>query len=262
MATPQETYRELLGTLGAPAVNALFPNDFEVYMMALELVDSRGDSKNYFSFPVLPDQIIKSEKHITSVKKTMGGVVSLTNNTFVPEDITINGNFGRNFKVLIGRDNRSFRGININQNTAKEAGIKNVPEFDASVKTGYGCTKILQNIHAQSVMLDSYGKPHRLYFYNPTLGEAHLVETVSLTLRQDKGSSNAMWGYSLVIKTLAIADDIKNIPKSSLTKVMTIGLIQKGLNIVSKDAKSFISDGRLKLYDNIIETVNLKFITK
>lgn len=48
-------------SIGIEAVSRLYPNDFEVYMVALELTDSQDNMIDYLVFPVLPDAITKTE---------------------------------------------------------------------------------------------------------------------------------------------------------------------------------------------------------
>jgi hypothetical protein len=200
-------------------------------MLTLELVNSEGDIADYFCFPVMPDSITKTEQEITNVRKTAGGVVSFTTSSFTPQDLSISGNFGRSFKVLLGNDLIDFKAFGESLGNFKENGFNNVvTPFNVKVKTGYGCTKILQNIVNKSKNVDALNKPYRLFLHNPTLGEAYLVEKMSLTLKQDKSSSNMMWGYSLNFKIIGDAKSIGYANKSSLGKVLGKGVLQKTIN--------------------------------
>ena len=240
----QSKFRELLAVAGRPAVGALFPSEFEVYMMTLELLDSEKNVADYFSFPVLPDDITKSEPELTNVKKTAGGVVSLTTNTFTPQDITINGTFGRSFKVLIGRDLIDFRAFSSSLKALGKGNINGLSNpFDISIKTGYGCTKLLQYIVDKSTKLDDKGKPYTLFFHNPTLGESYLVEKMMLTLRMDKNTSNRMWGYSLSLKILAPGNVIGELGQSSLINTLSLGVLQKGFNILGSNIGELVRSG-------------------
>ena len=64
-----ERQRSLLTSIGRAGLNALFPNDFEFYMVALELVDSESRTIEYFSFPILPSNIREQSTPITNIKK-------------------------------------------------------------------------------------------------------------------------------------------------------------------------------------------------
>jgi len=245
-------YRNFIDNIGREALGALFPKDFEVYMMGLELVDSDGDTVDYFLFPVMPQNISKSEPELTNIKKTAGGISILSTNNFIPETVSINGDFGRTFKVLIGSALVDFKalGIKLLKNskgiTAGTVARALIP-FSRSVKTGYGCTKIMQGILKKSVTVDYKGQPHRLYFHNPTLGEAHLVEKESFSLTMDEGSSNRVWQYSLSLTTIATIGDVR--PKkriSSLQTMLVLSKLQQGANIFAKGAKVAISENSAK----------------
>ena len=145
-------FRELLLQSGRSTVNALFPEEFEAYIMTLELVDSQGKIADYFSFPVLPNDITKTEPELTNIKKSAGGVTSFTTNTFTPQDITINGNFGRAFKMLVGREVINFNAFGASVQSLSKT-IEN--PFDIKIKTGFGCTKLLQSIVTKSNKLDN-----------------------------------------------------------------------------------------------------------
>ncbi|HQF50625.1 MAG TPA: hypothetical protein PK588_07635, partial [Paludibacteraceae bacterium] len=47
--------------LGRGVLHQIYPNDFEYYMLALELVDGANNTIDYFVFPVMPSAIVKSE---------------------------------------------------------------------------------------------------------------------------------------------------------------------------------------------------------
>jgi|SRR5690554_616174 len=235
MATEaSKRFRELIASLGRPTLGALFPGEFEVYMMTLELVDSSGDTADYFSFPVMPDEIVKSEVEVTNVKKTAGGTISLVSNTYTPEDITLTGNFGRSFKVLIGTELIDFKAFGQSFKALKGGNLSELQNpFDAKIKTGYGCTKLLQNIAQKSLSLDDKGKPYKLFLYNPSLGESYLVEKSSLVLRMDKNTNNRMWGYSITFQVLAPSDLLGTVGASSLLKTLGMGALQGGVNILA-----------------------------
>ena len=162
-------YREFIDTAGRETLGALFPTEFEVYMMGLELVDSDGDTVEYFLFPVMPKNISKSEPELTNLKKTAGGISILSTTTFVPETITIGGDFGRSFKVLLGNTLLDFKalGVDLLKNTKNVTGgqvLRTLNPFSKTIKTGYACTKILQGILKKSVTVDDKGQPYRMYF--------------------------------------------------------------------------------------------------
>ena len=250
-------YREFIDTAGRETLGALFPTEFEVYMMGLELVDSDGDTVEYFLFPVMPKNISKSEPELTNLKKTAGGISILSTTTFVPETITIGGDFGRSFKVLLGNTLLDFKalGVDLLKNPKNVTGgqvLRTLNPFSKTIKTGYACTKILQGILKKSVTVDDKGQPYRMYFHNPTLGEAHLVEKETFSLNMDESSTNRVWQYSLSLTTIAPIEEVRPQKRvSSLQQAMVIGKLQQGANIFAKGAKGAIVTNPSKSVDEI-----------
>ena len=99
---------DLTANIGRAALNNLFPNDFEYYACSLELVNSKGQTVDFFTLPVMPSNISQAETSLDNIKKTTGGIVSLSTSTFEPIDIQLSGNFGRRLKLLIGMDHLDF----------------------------------------------------------------------------------------------------------------------------------------------------------
>jgi hypothetical protein len=203
LGSQNQRFRGLLSNIGKAGLNAQFPNDFELYIVALELVNGNGDTEDYFVFPIMPNSITESISPSINIKKTFAGVAVQKTNTYVPTDITLNGNFGKKLKFLINQDLISFTGLRITPN-----GLKNA--FSDRIKTGYGCYKLLERICAKSQSLDLvYKKPYSLYFYNLALGNNYLVEVMNITPNQTL-NSNMMWEYSLQLKSLSRIEDLKS----------------------------------------------------
>ena len=80
-------------------------------MCSLELVNSSGNTIDFFTFPEMPDNINKNEPKRNSVKNTLGGLVVLTSPTAVAQTISIQGNFGRMFKILLNGNTPALQGI-------------------------------------------------------------------------------------------------------------------------------------------------------
>lgn len=227
-------YLQELAQYGRGLMSVRYPLEIEVYLAALELVDSNGKTIQYFVFPVMPNSIIKSEQNRTNIKKSSSGTTVLMSPSFTPGELTIKGNFGRSFKFLTNPNGDSFSYAIFN-NTKGDSLNKDYPQFDPSVKSGYGCIKILQNLVNRSSKLDGNSKPHRLYFYNMALGESYLVAVLpgglSLTQSYDK---NMIWEYSLTMSTLANLEDIKSsedLTKSSKS-ILTGKAIQNSVNVL------------------------------
>lgn len=191
--------------LGKVAMNARYPNEFELYMIALELIDSRGKTLNYFIFPVMPSSLSEDSQQIHNIKRTLGGVSVLSTAGFVPTDITLSGNFGRKFRVLLGDNWQDITSSfldgsgQMTKDSFKE-GSKEV--FDQRVKTGYGCCKVLEEIVNSANLLDSIGGVKTMIFHNLALGNSYVVKSMGLTFSQTQ-ESNMIWQYSLRLKSIA-----------------------------------------------------------
>ena len=139
--------------LGRRGMNSKYPNEFEVYMLALELVDGdTGNTLEYFAFPVMPFQITKTEPTRTTVKKSASGTTVIQNDSFIPQELSIKGDFGKGFKLMADAGGPLLEGVAFKgylSNTDKKNAI-----FDPNVKTGFGATKILQNIISSATKLN------------------------------------------------------------------------------------------------------------
>jgi len=207
---------------GKGQLQAMFPNEFEIYAVALELVDSKGNIIDFFSFPIMPQSMEQNRPSNSTTKKTNAGVVINSNPTFKPFDITISGDFGgKKFKQVSNALFTNNIASTINSATAI-AGVNvfangngnqnNV--FSSDYKTGYGCVKRLEKIIETSRLQDSYNKPYELFFYNLAFNSNYLVEPGQMRVYQNR-SKNMVWCYSLPLKAIMPASAIQN--KSQLT---------------------------------------------
>lgn len=239
--------------LGLQTLSSIFPYDFEWYMVALELTDSEDNTIDYLAFPIQPDSITKSEPTRTNIKKSMSGVTVLSSDAFVPQDITIRGSFGRQFKLLLniktitkGSLAESYSTVSgvysLQQTKGKTASI-NFGNFNVSAKNGYGLTKILQAIVNKSTGLDDKGKPFKLYFYNMALGESYLVAIPpsGAQFTQDL-SKNMVWSYSLTMKTLAPLDAVKKSDPKSLGNALATAAITVGVSMLAKGVEDVMDE--------------------
>lgn len=230
-------YKDLSKKIGRAALSSFYPNDIEYYICAFELVSSSG-TENYFAFPIQPSAIQKSEPVRTNIKKSLSGITVLKNNSFIPQELTIKGNFGRKFKILTNLDGFAFSG------GGKGSSTFGVPTLSNSIKTGYGATKLLQKILNDSNQTDHLGKPKRLYFYNLGFGESYLVTIppsgISFSQTEDM---NMIWGYNVNMLVLAHLGSIfyKNDAKSSNKNILSKGVIQKSINTVANEVKLLIT---------------------
>ena len=102
---------QIISTVGRSALHALYPNDHEYYMIALELVNHAGDPIDYLAFPVMPSELKRMKQELTTIKNTMGGIVSLSTKKFIPIQFSLSGTFGRMFRVVLRGSNLTFAGL-------------------------------------------------------------------------------------------------------------------------------------------------------
>ncbi|WP_291911010.1 hypothetical protein [Chitinophaga sp. CB10] len=205
-------YRAVLyERIGKSALNVMYPNEFEYYVCALELVNANNKSLRYFIFPVMPSNLEEVQPKSTSVRKTLGGTVALSSNTFNPVDITLSGNFGRKFKVLLGSNFEDFvsafktpRGSSLVDKT--QNAVRQI--FDNRVKTGYGCLKVMEEIITEADRIDRDG-PRFLIFYNLAFGTSYYVKPTSFKISMSQ-DYNMIHSYNLSMKGIAPLSAIEN----------------------------------------------------
>lgn len=223
-------YSELLNTFGTTALNALFPNDFEAYLIAFELVDSQDNTLEFFAFPIMPNSLSINEPELTNIKKVNKGITSLKTDSFIPKNISLTGNFGRNFRILVRDkiiDFNSFRGaLGLLQG-----------DFDGpNIKTGFGSIKVFQRLLEGSKVLDQKGNPVRLYFYNFPFSENYVVEVVDKTFTQSR-ETNMIWNYNVSLKAVApINNSVRD--RRSLISILSANALQKGINSLAANISS------------------------
>jgi len=198
-------------------------------MCAIELVDGNDLPIDYFMFPVMPKNIVKTEVEATTIQQSFKGITVFNKAGFIPNDLNIQGDFGRSFKLM--QDTRanaelsSYDYKSILASTSISEGyytsatinsrsktVKKDSEFPLGIKTGYGCSKILQAIIDKAKAFSPSGRTYKLYFYNPALGENYLVVPSKnpLTWTQNEQSSNMIWQYSLSLIIIADLNDVEN----------------------------------------------------
>lgn len=235
----QEYYSQLK-SIGKSAMSTLYPNDFEMYMIFFELVDSSKPEKlvEYFSFPIMPDSISEAKENIVNIKKTAGGITTMGVDTFKPIRISLSGSFGRKFKFLLGRTLIDASALSMSTASGFYNPNANVKQamFNKQIKTGYGCIKILESIYKKTNTLDESGNPYKLYFYNPALGNHYQVKMNNLTLNQSM-DSNMIWNYNLSMTAVAPLAGVRNIEgRNSLLKATGF----KALNEVATKTTSLL----------------------
>jgi hypothetical protein len=238
----------LLVSAGKRALNIKYPDEFELYVIALELVDESFNTLRYFVFPVNPSSIEESKPQLTNIKKTLGGVTVLKNTTFVPTRINISGSFGRNFKVLLGSTYEDFLssfvspvfGFITNKSLLK--GVKQI--FDDRIKSGYGCCKILEDIIEENKKIGTDGQIRKLIFHNPALGNSYIVEPGELSFKMSE-QTNMIWNYSLSFTSVAPLESLLSQQQlQSASKQLVInGYMQGKVNDIVKGISSIVGKG-------------------
>lgn len=243
----------LLEQIGKAALNVQFPQEFELYVVALELVSASGKTLRYFIFPVMPSSIEEVRPELTNIKKTIGGISVVSDSSFVPKDINLAGTFGRKFRILLGEDFVEMtQSLKTGQKTLKEA-AKDL--FDVRAKTGYGCTKILQDIIEESKVVDEEG-PRRLYFYNLALGNSYMVKPMNLRFSMSE-QSNMIWQYSLQLKAVAPLDQILTDFKDQTKQLVITSYAQKQVNRIVNNLTRTIAQADTNLTNKLKDAIRL-----
>lgn len=244
-------YLNLVNSVGKGVLNALYPRDIEFYFISLELTDSDNNTIDYFTFPVMPEGISRNQNKRINIKQALNSTTVLTSSSFVPFDVNLRGDFGRVFKIMLSGESVIFSalrysmlsGVNrkdqISDITLKEFGIP----FDPAIKSGYGCSKILQSIIDKSDGSDGNGN-FKLYLYLPAFGESYLVVPTQnpLTWTQNVTAKNMIWQYNLNLKAIAPISSLRDEKelRKKMVYVNSFSSIEKGVNNVSKTIAKMI----------------------
>lgn len=225
----------------ANLMSAIYPIDFEAYQISFELCDSKGKTLDYFSFPVMPSELSVKESIPVKVENTFGGVNSISSNIFVPKDINLSGNFGRQFKMLIRNKLVVPFAHKVTQERDYGVGGQQRKELEVSnmLKSGYGCVKVLQSIINRAVEVDKYGECNKLYFYNMAYGESYVVKPIDFRGYQNI-NNNGIWSYDLSLKAVypLHLDSAKNGKK---WKNVAGNLLQSGANGLTRGIKGMLN---------------------
>lgn len=242
----------LVQGIGKEEVHNKYPNEIEYYACALELLDSNGDTKSFFSFPIMPQSLnMNKESHI-NIQKTMAGVVIHNNPTFNPFPIQLSGNFGRRFRKIISFDKKVINetkksstdaigttttGVNV----LNEVDIHSKSSFSTDYKTGYGNMKLLEKILLKSKELDEYGRPYRLLFYNLSFNHIYMVEFQTMSFSQSR-ETNIIWNYNLTLNAVAPYYAIigKSKKSSSMKNILNFNKMNKDFNNQSEGIMSLL----------------------
>ena len=220
-------------TIGKAALHAMAPDNYEYYMCSLELIDCSGNQVGFISFVVMPNNITESTTPIQTQTNTKNGMVTLFNDSFAPVNISLQGTFGRKFKIVTDMVDPSEKGKNFfNGNIGKIAGI------GIAVKSGYGLTRVLQYILKKTNELDTQGRPYILLFNNYSFNSSYVVDVMSYSFNQSI-ENNMLWFYELQLKAIAPGSAVRSSKQNNaqLLKVVASNAIAQGLTNVINDVK-------------------------
>ena len=219
-----DTVMNMAKSIGGQALASLYPNDFEWYMVALELADSDDNTIDYLTFPIMPDSISKTEPTRTNIKKSMAGVTVLSTPSYSPQEINIKGSFGRQFKILINPK----PDVSINS-SSKSVSAGKYHLFDITKKSG---------------------SISGLAFSNMALGESYLVAIPpsGVQFSQDL-SKNMIWNYNLTLIALAPLEAVSNKNNKSLLDKLLPSMIQTGVSEVA----SVVTDALQPVTETVLE---------
>lgn len=222
----QKKAQAVIGTIGRAGLHAMAPNDFEYYAISFELLKSNGNVEQIFHLPVMPNGISIDGQSIVNIMKTGTATAVQFSDAFVPKNITINGTFGRKFRLLIS-----------NNSSEETKGLKqNLSNIDLKVKTGYGSMKVMESVLDKLYILDEFNLPRFLILHNYTFNQSLVVEVLSKSFTQSV-ENNMIWNYSIQLKGIADASKLLlgNNGKKSLKDLLLISSMQSGLNKIFSD---------------------------
>lgn len=247
--------QDMIATQGRINLHSQFPNEFEYYLCALQLVDADGKTEEYLVFPVQPSniQIITSKNK--NISKTFYGNVIIENNSFNPVDINLSGNFGRKFRTINTEGGVSKQLFPNNLNTiAQSIGGQTLQqnEFSANQKTGYGVTKILERIFHRSSEIKN-DVPLKLFFYCYAFNAHFLVEPMNLVTSQDE-SMNMIWKYDLKLKGVAPANEVIDV--DTYKKQLSLYLNEDKKNKRVDSVLNFTSNQKQILQNQLLQKID------
>lgn len=233
---------EFTANLGRAGLHYIFPNEFEHYAIAFEVLKANGKSVAYLNFPIMPDNMNIGISNAITVSNSSAGVETIINPSFIPFDFTATGTFGRSLRV-VAQGESFLSGGNFGLRLAKEffsskiKAIKDIvgggtAKFSDTVKTGYGLCKVLEAMFALGSMVDESGSPYIMVMYNLSFNHSYIVEPLTISFSQDVGQNNAFWRYQLAVKATAPTSVLTQLaPKAGgFRKVIKQNIVTNGIN--------------------------------
>ena len=235
----QQKYQNLIlgsstvANLSELILHTLYPNQFELYFVALELQNSKNPPvvTDRFIFPILPTSITNPDSNIASVQKTAGGIVTNYVSGFVPNQIIISGHFGRDFKTqIMNREN--FTEFTMSEKIKEQWAIIK-PFLSNTILNGYGCFNALKRIFEKSRNLDESGKPYKVIFHNFVYSSSYYVQLMNLDSNMTY-EKNRIHTYTLTMTKTGTLD----LTKSDQYGLRMSGGIQNSLIASMKDIQN------------------------
>ena len=219
-------------SIGSSAMHMLAPDNYEYYMCSLELIDCNKTQIGFISFVVMPNNLSESKTPIQTQTKTKNGIVTLFNDSFTPVVISLQGTFGRKFRIVTNMTDPSEKKSFFNGNMGKLLGT------NIMVKSGYGLSKLLKFILDKSNQLDKDRRPYLLIFNNYAFNTSYVVDVVNYTFNQSI-ENNMLWFYDFQLKATAPGSAVKTNKQSNdqLSKTVASNAIAQGLGNLIKDVK-------------------------
>lgn len=234
-----------LTTMGKSAVHALAPDNFEYYLCSLELLNAEGDRVGFISFAVMPNNISESTTPIITQTKTRSGIVTLFNDSFAPVSISLQGTFGRKFRLTL--DTKNPNDYNNKISNFLNGNIGGVAGIEIGVRTGYGMTRVLKYILQKANEVDNNGRPYILLFRNYSFNSFYVVDVMSYSFNQSI-ENNMLWFYDIQLKAIAPGDAIK-------TTVQNMG------QILANVAANTIANGLTTLLNSAVSSLGSSLAT-
>lgn len=220
-------------TVGKAALHAIAPDNYEYYMCSLELINCSGEQIGFISFVIMPNNISESTTPIQTQVKTKNGLVTLFNDSFAPVSISLQGTFGRKFRLVTNMVNPNENGKNFfNGNFGK------IGNIEAAVKSGYGLTKVLRYILKKANELDDQKRPYILLFNNYAFNTSYVVDVINYAFNQSV-ENNMLWFYEIQLKAVAPGSAVRNNNQNNAQLLETVASnsIAQGLTNIINDVK-------------------------
>lgn len=225
-------------SVGESALHMLAPDNYEYYQCSLELLDVEKNQVGFISFVVMPNNISESRATLQTQIKTNGGIVTTFNDSFAPVNITLQGTFGRRFRIVTGIIDPSPKRWNGWGNFFNGNMGKALFGFETAYKSGYGLTKVLKYILEKSTELDSRGRPYILLYNNYAFNTSYVVDVVNSSFNQSI-ENNRLWFYEISLKAVAPGSAVQTAGKKNakLLKTVASNAIAQGLSNIVGDVK-------------------------